>query len=194
MEAVDAPVLNDDQDLVKRAIGGDRSSFDELTRRHLQHCYRLARNFGLLPEDAADVVQDTFLAAYRALHGFNFEFKFATWLTRIHINKLLNHRRGLHRAKRIFWQPRKGGPIIEAVKTTSASTPEGDLERKELQQQLVAALKRLPVKQRMIFVLFEIENYKIHEIASLLKIPEGTVNSRLRHARLAMRERLREHL
>jgi RNA polymerase sigma-70 factor (ECF subfamily) len=194
MNTVDAPVLNDDQDLVKRAIGGERTAFDDLTRRHLPHVYRLARNFGLSPEDAADLVQDTFLAAYRALSGFSFEFKFATWLTRIHINKLLNYRRGLHRAKRLFWQPRKGGPIIEAAEAAGAPTPESDFERKELQEELVAAVKGLPEKQRMIFVLFEMENYKIHEIASLLKIPEGTVNSRLRHARLSLRGRLREFL
>ena len=189
-----ASTLDDDASLVERAIAGEKSAFDELTKKHLQRCYRIARRFGLPPEDAADVIQDTFLAAYRALDGFNFSFKFSTWITKILTNRLLNYRRGLRRAKRLFWRPPDAPRLSETWEVSGERTPEEQFENYEIHELLLKAVTKLPQKQRFVFVLFEMEGMKSQEIATLFEIPEGTVNSRLYHARLSLRERLKNYL
>lgn len=182
--------LEDDANLVQRAMAGDRRAFDTLTRRHLPRCYRIARQFGLSPEDAADIVQETFLAAYRGLETFNFSFKFTTWLTRIHVNRLSNFRRGMRRAKRFFWR----APDTELFEDPEEPSPANDLEKSELQTMLLRAIATLPERQRAVFILFELEEFKTREIAAMLEIPEGTVNSRLHHARLTLRKQLHAYL
>ena len=186
--------MEDDATLVERAITGEKSAFDDLTKKHLQRCYRIARRFGLPPVDAADVIQDTFLAAYRALDGFNFSFKFSTWITKILTNRLLNYGRGLQRAKRLFWRPPDPPRLSETWEVSSERTPEQQFENYEIHELVLKAIAKLPQKQRLVFVLFEMEGMKSQEIAALFKIPEGTVNSRLHHARLSLRERLKNYL
>ena len=186
--------MEDDATLVERAIAGEKSAFDGLTKKHLQRCYRIARRFGLPPEDASDVIQDTFLAAYRALDSFNFSFKFSTWITKILTNRLLNYRRGLRRAKRIFWRPPDAPRLSETWDVSREPTPEEQLENHEIHELLLKAVAKLPQKQRLVFVLVEMEEMKSQEIAALFEMPEGTVNSRLYHARLSLRERLKNYL
>ncbi len=185
--------VTDDACLVKKAIAGESKAFDKLTQRHLQRCYRIARHFGLSPEDAADIVQDTFLAAYRALQTFNFSYKFSTWITRIHLNRLSNFRRGLQRAKKYFWRPQDEAFKFEYFEDMDNRIPEKELEKSELQSELLRAISKLPERQRRVFVLSEMEEFKTREIATLLGIPEGTVSSRLHHARLALREQLLDY-
>ncbi|MFQ5751844.1 MAG: RNA polymerase sigma factor [bacterium] len=194
MKEIDTKSVDDDAILVERALAGERKAFDILTRRHLQYCYRIARRFGLSPEDAADIVQDTFLAAFRGLPTFNFRYKFSTWLTRIHLNRLSNFRRGLRRAKRFFWRPQDEPLKSEFFEDTKSLTPENELEKSELQKLLLQAISKLPERQRLVFILFEMEEFKTKEIADLLDIPEGTVTSRLHHARLALRKQLYDYL
>lgn len=184
----------DDATLVEQAIAGEGRAFDALTRRHLHRCYRIARRFGLSPEDAADIVQDTFMAAYMALPTFNFAFQFSTWLTRILLNRLLNFRRGLARIKKFFWRSFYEPLKEEMLENIRSDTPEIELEKAELHTHLTRSIERLPAQQRIVFILFEMEDFKTREIATMLNIPEGTVTSRLHHARRALREQLRDYL
>jgi RNA polymerase sigma-70 factor (ECF subfamily) len=181
----------DDASLVERALNGDRAAFDQLMQRHVEMSFRIARRFGLSSEDAADVIQDSFLAAYRSLQSFNFSFSFSTWITRILLNRLSNFRRGMFRAKRIFWRPED--TLYEGIdfEEKSAVDPQVAAENAEFRAAFEKALKKLPQKQRTVFVLFEIEGFKTREIASILDIPEGTVTSRLHHARLSLRKYLK---
>lgn len=180
----------DDASLVEKAMRGDRGAFDVLMQRHLSKCYRIARRFGLSAEDAADVVQDTFFAAYKALPRFNFSYRFSTWLTRILINRLSNFRRALRRAQRLFSRSEDIESHERIFEESAARNPHQDAEQEELHAALATAVKKLPHAQQVVFVLFEIEGFKAREIAAILDIPEGTVMSRLHHARLALRQRL----
>lgn len=184
----------DDASLVELALNGDRAAFDKLMQRHVQMSYRIARRFGLSPEDAADVIQDTFLAAYRSLQSFNFSYNFSTWITRILLNRLSNFRRGMFRAKRIFWRPEDTAYEGIDFEEKTEVDPQSAAENAEIRAALEKALKKLPRGQRTVFVLFEIEGFKTREIASILNIPEGTVTSRLHHARLTLRKYLKKTL
>lgn len=184
----------DDASLVEQALNGDRKAYDKLMQRHIKMSYRIARRFGLSSEDAADVIQDSFLAAYRSLQSFNFSYSFSTWITRILLNRLSNFRRGMFRAKRIFWRPEDTVYEGIAFEEKSELDPHSAAENIEIRVAFEKALKKLPKKQRTAFVLFEIEGFKTREIASILDIPEGTVTSRLHHARLTLRKYLKNTL
>ncbi|MFQ5822574.1 MAG: RNA polymerase sigma factor [bacterium] len=184
----------DDTALVEQALAGERKAFDSLITRHMPHCYRIARRYGLSPEDAADIVQDTFMAAYQGLPTFNFAYQFSTWLTRILLNRLSNFRRGLRRAKNYFWRSQDKPIRSEFFEDLDSTTPEDELQKLELQTMLLRAIAKLPKRQRLVFILFEMEEYKTKEIAAMLDIPEGTVTSRLHHARLSLRKQLLDYL
>ncbi|RMD92145.1 MAG: sigma-70 family RNA polymerase sigma factor [Calditrichaeota bacterium] len=181
----------DDATLIGRALEGDTRAFDALAHRHLPRCYRIARRLGLSPEDAADAVQETFIAAYKALPSFNFNYQFATWLTRILLNRVSNMRRGLARARRFFVKSAFDARDLGTLESTSTEEPDKALERSETMNALQQEIDRLPGAQRTVFILFELEGFKTREIAAMLNIPEGTVTSRLHHARRNLRQKLR---
>ncbi len=82
----------------------------------------------------------------------------------------------------------------EFLEGPDSLTPENELEKSELKTLLLLAIAKLTDRQRIVFILFEMEGFKTREIAAMLEIPEGTVTSRLHHARLALREQLRDYL
>lgn len=192
MKAV-AEGIETDTALVERTLDGDNRAFDLLVERHAGRLYRLARRLGLSPEDAADAVQETFLAAYRALPSFDFAYQFSTWVTRILLNRASNIRRALSRARRLFVS--RESPIPEEHQCASTGgSPERLAEQRDLEGALRRALSKLPEAQRTVFILFELEGYKTREIAEILDIPEGTVTSRLHHARRLLRGELKQFL
>ena len=194
MNAVGTQKRYRDTELVEKAISGDRAAFDALTQRYLDKCYRIARRLGLSPEDAVDVVQDTFVAAYQNIERFDFAFQFSTWITRILLNRISNMRRGLRRARRLFFRsPRMEWEGFWAG-ARSADDPQRDFEQAELREHLQKAIDQLPEPQKTVLVLFDIEGFKAREIAVMLDIPEGTVTSRLHHARKRLRKLLRDYL
>lgn len=183
-----------DAALIERAINGNNEAFDRLMQKHVPICFQLARRFGLSADDASDLVQDAFFAAYRSLHRFNFSYSFSTWITRILVNRISNFRRGVRRAKKIFWRPTDTDTTETVFENMSEDDPHKSTEHSEFRTELEKALNQLPKNQRMVFILFEIEGFKTREIASIMDIPEGTVTSRLHHARLSLRKRLKNIL
>lgn len=179
--------------LIQRAADGDDAAFAALVKRHLPICFRIATRFGLPPADAEDLVQETFLAAYRVLPEFNFAYRFSTWIIRILLNRLSNYRRAVRRAKRIFQRSGDEPVLAASLRLPDRHNPQSDIENAELKVALEHAVRKLPAPQRTVFVLFELEGFKTREIAAMLDIPEGTVTSRLHHARRALRERLRHY-
>lgn len=156
-------------------------------------CYRFARKYGHSPEDSADAIQETFLAAYKALDKFDPNYKFSTWIITILLNRLSNKRRALRRARRYFFHDENITPDENMRAKMSVPTPQEDVENAELQRKLERAIQKLPHRLRSVFILFEIEHVKIKEIAEMLDIPEGTVMSRLHNARQQLRSHLQEY-
>lgn len=186
--------MTDDAVLVKKTLAGDKKAYDELMQRHMSRCYRIARYYGLSPEDAADLVQDTFFAAYRALSSFDFNYRFSTWITRILLNRLSNFHRGLKRAKKFFMRAKQEALQNNYLETKWGNEPDKNIERAELHQAITKAVAKLPRPQRIVFILFEMEGVKIKDIAKMLNIPEGTVTSRLHYARKILQKNLKHFL
>ena len=167
-------------DLVRRAQAGDSDAFAALYRAHVGKvhalCLRLAGN----AHDAADLTQDVFVRAWRALGDFRGEARVSTWLHRIAVNVVLEHRR--RTARRL----RRVEPVDD-LDRLGASTPAPDAG---LDLDLRAALERLPPGARAVFILHEVEGFTHEEIAEMGGVTTGTTKTQLHRARRLLREAL----
>ncbi len=166
---------DDEKALVLSAQRGELEAFSELVRRHQRRAYAVARAIVITHEDAEDAVQDAFLHAYRALHRFLPDQAFGAWLHRIVSNASLDITR------------RRKVRDAEDLPETVASPFRDPAESDELRLRLRDALAKLPVRQRSVIVLHDVEGFKHSEIGKLLGIPEGTARSDLHYARSALR-------
>jgi len=169
---------DDEKGLVLAAQRGEMEAFSELVRRHQRRAYAVARAIVITHEDAEDAVQDAFLHAYRALHRFLPDQAFGAWLHRIVANASLD----ITRRRKV----RDADELPETV----ASPFRDPAESAELRTRLRDALAQLPVRQRSVIVLHDVEGFKHAEIGKLLGIPEGTARSDLHYARSALRRLL----
>jgi RNA polymerase sigma-70 factor (ECF subfamily) len=173
-------VCCDDETLVNRARGGDRPACEELFRRHRDVAYRVAYRLLGHHDDALDAVQEGFIKAILHLNDFDGRSGFRTWLLRIVSNAALDLGRKRHRRPMLgLGEGDENGGVEPAVE----DDPAQGLNRQDLRKQLDAALGRLTPAIRTTFVLFAEAGLSYKEIAEALKIPEGTVMSRLYYAR-----------
>ncbi len=182
----------DDQMLITRAQGGDRSAFNALIRKHetraYQYAFRLTRN----PEEAADIVADGFVRVHNALKNFKGQSAFTTWLYRILTNCYLDARkkeknRVTTSLEAVLQTP--DGDVERQIEDTSPS-PYDDLERTSRETTIEDAVGLLPEYQRAMIVMYHAESMTYEEIAAALDLPVGTVKSRLNRARISLRELL----
>ena len=191
MDRIDTPVMTTwtDEDLVARSRGGDLQSFNELILRWERPIYALAYRVIGREDDARDVVQETFLRAFRALPGFKGQAKFSSWLYRIALNLC-----------RDWIRRRRRSPVVdlpEGVDPVELATEQGPFEsveelasRKELSQAVADAMKLLPEEQRTAIILKEYHGMTFQEIADLLGCPLSTVKTRLYQGLTVLRRNL----
>jgi RNA polymerase sigma-70 factor, ECF subfamily len=179
-----------DRELVSRAQRGDEGAFDELVRRHQSRLVNVAcRLLGDLAL-AHDAAQDAFIAAWRALPRFRGDANFSTWVYRILYNTCLDYSRRRGRSLEVtFAEPDPDGPPIPE-QADPDPTPDVRLEQRELHEMIESALGRIDPKHRAVLVFFDIEGLSYEEIAAVLRLPIGTVKSRLNRARHALRREL----
>jgi RNA polymerase sigma-70 factor (ECF subfamily) len=191
-------------DLILQARSGDGDAFRELTepyRRELQaHCYRM---LGCL-QDAEDAVQDTLLAAWQGLHGFEERASLRTWLYRIATNRCLNVLRTASRRPAREWnipgveppEPTRLGeavwlePYPDALLAGAAGAPPSPEARYEQTESIslafVAALQVLPPRQLAVLLLRDVLGFHASEVADMLEVTVEAVNSALKRARATM--------
>jgi RNA polymerase sigma-70 factor, ECF subfamily len=182
-----------DQQLVLRAQSGDKRAFELLVMKYQRKLGRLLSRFVRDPAEVEDVAQEAFIKAYRALPTFRGESAFYTWLYRIAINTAKNYLVALGRRA-----PTTVGVDIDdaenfedADQLRDASTPESELEGKEIAGVVNKAMDALPEDLRTAITLREIEGLSYEEIASVMNCPIGTVRSRIFRAREAIATELR---
>ena len=184
-----------DDELVKRAQGDDYESFEELVRRYEKkiygHTIRMLGN----PEDAEDVLQETFLNAFRALGSFRGDSSFSTWIYRIATNNALMK---IRKSGRIYTEFEDELPPTEMMRDRPYSSFEQNprevfLER-ELVDMLNKAVNELPEKYRAIFLLRDVEGFSTQRASEVLGISESAAKSRLHRARMYLREFLEKRL
>lgn len=188
---------DDDAAYVAACRKGDPEAFAVLVRRHSSKMLTVACRLLGDYDEACDVTQEAFLAAYRSLGSFRADAAFSTWLYRIVVNCAKN------RLKKIrILSGRESGPPDEAEgggcaglacsAFSDAKDPERALEEREINAQVEKCLAALEEDQREVLVLRDVRGFSYGEIREVLKIPEGTVKSRLARARLAMKDCLKK--
>ena len=171
---------------------GDRAEFARLVDRYYEMIYRLAIKMVNNPQDAEDILQETFIKAYRHLEKFDGRSSLSTWLYRIATNEALMF---LRRQKPDMISVDEtldtGEGDIEPIQVVDwSSLPEDELMSTEAQVYLDKAVEKLSPSLRVVFVLRDIQNLSTRETAEVLNISETAVKTRLSRARLQLREEL----
>ncbi|MBN2227366.1 MAG: RNA polymerase sigma factor [candidate division Zixibacteria bacterium] len=174
----------DEKTLVAQAQAGDRKAFDALVRENKDKMFALLYKMTADRETALDLLQETFLTAYKRLADFRGEAGFSSWLYRIATNKALNH---IRRGKIVSFLSFGRVPQAEP-----AYVMKDRLENTQLQKALAKAQAELPPKQKMVFHLRFHEELPFAEIATILGKSESTVKTNYQRAVEKLRDRLRE--
>jgi RNA polymerase sigma-70 factor (ECF subfamily) len=184
-------------ELMAMVATGDQGAFEVLMRNHNQLLYRTARSIVKDDAEAEDVVQESYLLAYRNAASFRGEASLSTWLTRIVVNEATGRlRKQLRRAGILQLVPRDdsadGGEeeAMDAPRDASPDAPDEALLRAEARRLFEARIDALPDKLRTVFVLRAVEDMSVQETATALGIPEATVRSQFFRARGLLREAL----
>ncbi len=186
-----------DDTLIAHARDGNERAFETLVKRYEQMVYGFSFKVCRDKEKAAETLQDTFVNVYTHLGDFRGSSKFSTWLYSIVTNNCLMKRRS--RKIDAMMESLDEPPLHDddhATKQIAAwdETPEQSLLTKELRDRLDAAIQKLPMDYRVVFVLRDIEHQSAEETAKILKLTVPAVKSRLRRARVFLREQLAEFM
>lgn len=182
-----------DQLLVERVQSGDKQAFDVLVAKYQRRLLRLVSRLVHNPAEAEDVVQETFIKAYRALRNFRGESAFYTWLYRIGINSAKNFlvTQGRYLSSSTDTELGLAEVMGDGDQLRDINTPEAMLASKQVALAVNAAMDTLPLELRVAIVLREIEGLSYEEISAIMVCPIGTVRSRIFRAREAVAEKLK---
>jgi RNA polymerase sigma-70 factor (ECF subfamily) len=182
-----------DQQLVLRAQRGDKRAYELLVLKYQRKLGRLLSRFVRDAAEVEDVTQEAFIKAYRALPSFRGDSAFYTWLYRIAINTAKNYLVALGRRAPTTtgFDNEEAENFDDAEQLRDASTPESELQGKQIAATVNKAMDALPEDLRTAITLREIEGLTYEEIASAMNCPIGTVRSRIFRAREAIATELR---
>lgn len=166
---------NDDRHLVERTLEGSTDAYTDLYEQTAGDLYKIVRFLLGNAEDAKDVIQETYLQAYRNLYRFDQSREFRPWLTGIALRQIKAHRR------RHWLQLRKSKKAAQSEKTQEEDFA-GVLTDRLSDDGLSKRINRLPYKLRQVVLLRYLNDYSQEEVAEILNIPLGTVKSRIHSA------------
>jgi RNA polymerase sigma-70 factor (ECF subfamily) len=176
--------------LVQAAQAGNRTALRELFEQNKQKIFALAYHYVRNREDAEDILQETFIKAFRRIHTFRVEEEtaFSSWLFRVGINCSIDFLRR-HKARR----SELGEEALAAVPDQALGTdPQREQARHELRRRIDLSLVGLSPRQRMIFLLKHDQQFSIREIAAQLQCTEGSVKTHLFRAVTALKRGFKE--
>lgn len=177
-------VRRDETELVASAADGDRVAFSELVRRHQDGVFTMAVRLTADRELGADVAQETFVRAWRALPDFRGEARFSTWLYRITANTASTHRTRANRHRAESLEESGVEPQAEGL------SPEASAENADLGVRLNEALAALPPAQRAVVVLKDVHGWTHREISEYTGISIAAAKVRLHRGRARLRDEL----
>jgi len=175
-----------DHSLVSLSAAGDADAFAALVTRYQTSIVNLARALTADDGDADDLAQETFIRAYKAIGRFRGDSTFRTWLHRVAVNVIQSHLKKRARRRRWFGPSldEQGAAGQESPALAAPATLEDDAVRRDL---IDRALASLPEEMRIAVTLRDVQGFDYAEIASMLDIPIGTVESRIFRARQRLR-------
>jgi RNA polymerase sigma-70 factor (ECF subfamily) len=184
--------LDPDFSLVSRCLRGDEPAWEELVRLHTRRVYGLCFRFTGSGSEAQDLTQEVFLRVFRTLKTFrSMEGSFGTWLARVTRNLLIDHYRRT-RQERVTDSIEGQLPMIEEAGGAASARPDQAVAGREASEILQATLQKLSPDLREAVILRDLQEMEYREIAEVLRIPEGTVKSRINRGRAELARHLRK--
>lgn len=180
--------MRDEGELIRQAADGDAEAVNELVRRKRELVVRVAYQVTGDWEDAVDVSQGVFIRLWKGLGRYDPARRFDTWLYRITVNAAIDHVRSRGR----HLQPLPDEPA-ELPGCVTEPVAESELDLARLRQAFATLSARLAPKQRIAFVLREIEGLETAEVARVMNVAESTVRNHLLQARKALKQGLETH-
>ena len=177
-----------DQEIIERILNGEKALFEIIVRRFNASLYKVGRTYNYGLEDTKDLMQETFIDAYKNLAKFERRSSFKTWLIRIMLNNC--YRKKLKLRSRLVHesgidQDDNWEPMLEEVNNIDTF-----MQRRELGHIIETAVQKIPYDYRMAFSLREINGLNVAETASLLHITEANVKVRLNRAKAMLRKEI----
>lgn len=191
---------DEEEELIARSQRGDVAAFNQLVLHYQQIVYGAVYRLVGDPDTAADVTQDAFLAAFRAIHSYRGGASFRAWLLRIGSNMACDHWRRVqrHPAESLEFLTEEDEAHSPEVLNALASTgvegnPEETLLTQELQIVIQQGLEKIPLDQRVAVVLCDVQGLSYEEVAEATQTTIGTVRSRISRGRARLRTYLYQH-
>jgi RNA polymerase sigma-70 factor (ECF subfamily) len=174
--------------LIERCLAGDQEAWNQIVRQHWRKVFNLAYKFVGRHDEAEDLAQDVFLKIFKALHTFDRRANFQTWLISISRNLCIDHYRSVRKERETMARDVDASQLTPPARERS---PLGELEQVDLRRRIKEALAELPPTLREAVVLRDLQEFSYQEIATQLRLPEGTVKSRINRGRLELARQLR---
>ncbi|MEN6372027.1 MAG: sigma-70 family RNA polymerase sigma factor [Armatimonadota bacterium] len=181
-----------DNALIQRCKQGDIRAFNELVGRYEKRVFNFAYRMSGNYDDANDVSQEAFIRVFNAINTFRGDANFTTWLYRIVTNVYLDERKKqkshMHTSLEDYIELEEN-TVTRQIEDGNP-TPDRVVEAGERNDLLNNAIQQLPEYQKIMVILYHTQNKSYDEIAQIMKLPIGTVKSRLNRARIALKEKL----
>jgi RNA polymerase sigma-70 factor (ECF subfamily) len=174
--------------LIERCLLGDQLAWEQIVRQHWRKVFNVAYKFVGTHEQAEDLTQDIFLKVFRSLETFDRRANFQTWLISVSRNLCIDHYRSVRKERQTIDRDITSDDLAPASPTRS---PLAALEQRDIAAQLRVALQELPASLRMAVLLRDIQELSYQEIADRLRLPEGTVKSRINRGRKELARQIR---
>lgn len=171
---------------MKRIKTGDQQAFRTLVEQHQQYAFSLAFRILCNEDEAKDAVQESFIKIWKHIDAYKPDMKFTTWIYKIVTNSAIDRLRSHKRINTV--------PIDimgESLGRIQNHNPEEQADNEDLARLIRAIAQKLPITQRLIFILRDIHGFPSEEVECILDLPENSVKSNLYHARKAVREKIK---
>jgi RNA polymerase sigma-70 factor (ECF subfamily) len=175
--------------VIQRCLHGDQSAWDLIVRQYWRKVFNVAYKFVGRHDQAEDLTQDIFLKVFKSLETFDRRANFQTWLISVSRNLCIDHYRSVRKERETINQD------VDASELSPASPDEGPvaaIEQRDRVMLLREALAALPAPLRKAVVMRDIQERSYQEIAETLRLPEGTVKSRINRGRTELARQIRK--
>jgi RNA polymerase sigma-70 factor, ECF subfamily len=187
--AAPSPLGDSIEALIQRCLRGDQAAWDLIVRQHWRKVFNVAYKFVGRHDEAEDLTQDIFLKIFKSLDTFDRRANFQTWLISISRNLCIDHYRSVRKERETI---DRGVDASELSPASKGVSPVQALEQRDRVMLLRQALAQLPDTLRTAVVMRDIQELSYQEIADKLRLPEGTVKSRINRGRSELARQIKK--
>ncbi|MBL7926328.1 MAG: sigma-70 family RNA polymerase sigma factor [Bacteroidia bacterium] len=174
-----------EEEIAQRVLKGEKSLYEIIVRRFNPTLYKIGRSYNYNHDDTQDLMQDTFIDAYRNLSGFEGRSSFKTWMIRIMLNNCYHKKRKLSFTNEVMEDTDENS---QPMFTNAINDTNKLVQNRELGHIIEEALAKIPEEYRMVFSLREVNGLNVKETAELLNISESNVKVRLNRSKSLLRK------